>query len=408
MSTSEISLGSHTTRLDTQTNNNHSINNDFIIEMEEINPVTKVALTQLKEVVPSSLLYGCSLQSTIVPNLLRLTFAGGLSEAGALWAGFRPNPIEIAMGSTVSGLGNAASTFYMWEKKSSHLSEARMMTDLPKVDARISALNANVTRLKECIQEIYSSIHPPTDPPKVEHKLSEVPPPFTNILINEPWKRNVYRLTTAGVFSVAGGLMGGFYPTIPGIVVGATLAAIGNMFSTYLAYEHDNEQKIKFTTEKLMPELVEILYQEELELYNLVKRIEELQPGLLVQYKPAKDGEVESILPEHKPEACCEVGGTKWSNGISVNIAGWMSGIGAAIAGFDPTPIGITTGSVIAAAANVLSTYLPWQNKNDREVERRVEEDFPILLQKINEIAVQRLTLNAYFDAYMNPIASAA
>lgn len=313
-------------------------------------------------------------------NFWRVSIAGGLSMAGGWLAGFLPTTAGIIGGAVLSGVGNGASTWLAWEQKNKKIIEARLMTDLPAFDAQINAFDNNLTQICERVVNVYKqNIATNKEDLNAVNELLTVEPKNMPCFWNGRMRRNFIRLFVAGGLSAVGGWIGGFYPTVAGTTVGGILGGIGNGLSTWLAFEKKNQRITEEDALQILPRLIEIMDENEKSLIGIINRIKDVRPEILMDFNQASAEEVEDDAEE--TSSCCS---SRCGRNVTyVNIAGWLSGAGGAVAGFFPNAAGIISGGIMGGAANSISTWLAWENPNDREIDRRVLEDFPNLVTKV-------------------------
>ena len=69
-----------------------------------------------------------------------------------------------------------------------------------------------------------------------------------------------------------------------------------------------------------------------------------------------------------------------------VTFAGALSCIGALLAGFDPSLLGIFFGGLIAGVGNGVSTWLDWEKESSQEIKQRLCDDFEQVTHRIDAI----------------------
>jgi hypothetical protein len=333
---------------------------------------------------------GC-LDSRIRDNLLRVVGAGGLSFIGAMLAGFYPTTLGIIGGAVFSGVGNATSLYLSWETKNEKLIKARYIRDLPALMTGVDVIEQKFARVIEKIEMLFgitmedveAEIGPISTP------LGEERPEHTACFRYRA-QRNLIRILTPGCITAVGGWVGGFSKSAMGVTVGSLLSGIGNGFSAGLALEKKNEEAIQEHALNTIPQLFEIAQEAERKLVDLIERIQELHPETILDFSDI-EGAVNQV--EHHPH---ERAKRMAKNITYLNIAGWLSGLGGLIVGFEPNTAGIFIGGAIGGAANSISTGLTWERGNDREVIRTEVEDFSSLVLKIVSLAAKIQVLHEW------------
>lgn len=345
----------------------------------------KLSLTKLDDVVnPNTWCY----HSIAGRNIVRISTAAILSTAGAWLAGLLPTNEMIGVGGGICGIGNGASTWLGWESKIVHLIHSRMRADFPKIVKKTSQMSERIFSLVDTINAFENN--------KEAISLPDHFQEVEAISIQEkqqalPWicstrnRRNCIRLFVAGGFSGAGGYWGGFDTSVTGVISGGILGGIGNALSTWLAYEQEHDEITKKRALDQLPKLVEMTEALEGRLETVVNFINILRPQLIVNHQSSFSPQ--SFLKEMDEEdawICMET--RERRNFVYVNVAGWMSAGGGWVSGYYPQPAGIVIGGTMGAVANAISTWLAWEKKHDKEIEKIAIHDFPQLVLKITEI----------------------
>jgi hypothetical protein len=360
-------------------------NSDVVRDIDRLQASKKIELIELNspEIVQNSSIW--CFNSRFKRNICRVSLAGALSSAGACLGGFLPTACGIIGGSILGGVGNGASTWLAWEKKSEHLIRARIRRDFPALVLKVSLLNERLLLLAKRIGPIYAVSL------KDEAQAFVIDKPVAAQEQNQPWywrtrnRRNGIRLFVAGALSGAGGWLGGFVTSATGIVAGGVLGGIGNAVSTWLAFEQTNDKITRKSALEFLPKLVQITEESETRLTNLIERIG------CIDFAPIAP--LQSVLERTDRDvegpACCMVATREWRNFIYVNAAGWLSAAGGLLGGFFSNTAGTLIGGAVGATANSISTWLAWEKEGEREIERVVLQDFPKLALKIVEISKQ-------------------
>jgi hypothetical protein len=217
-------------------------------------------------------------------NFLRVFTAAFLSFGGAVLAGFNSTIAGIIVGGFISGIGNGASTWLAWEKKEKHFVNVRLMNDFPRVANMVDELDDKLTYIintydqKEKVDEHVKNI----DIPKI---LKEA-----DITVQHRfyWMlrlgKNYARLLFAGGLSSAGGWVGGFFLSIPGIIGGALLGGLGNGISTWLAYEQPFDIITTKRALRDLPILLNILKETDTRMSNIVDRLRFIKSDIQLNF----------------------------------------------------------------------------------------------------------------------------
>lgn len=343
--------------------------------------IPEVYLSQEEENSGKSSLW--CINSRTKRNILRVSVAGGLSMAGGWLAGFLPTVGGILGGAFLGGVGNGASTYLAWEVKHKKLIEARWIHDVPQLSLQANALVARVEVLAKRILTNSENLPSPSVLGTADTHSA---------CLKRRWQRNFVRIFVAGGLSAAGGWLGGFVTSAPGVIVGGILGGVGNGLSTWLAFEKKNDRALRENALEHIPRLSEILQEKTQALEELIKRIQNQNPEILLDahQEPVALENEEEIEPRCQPNRLAV-------NVTYVNIAGWLSAAGGVVAGYEPNPGGILVGGFLGGAANSLSTWLAWENPHDREVTQLFEEEFPQLVLKVSRVAALIDALNAVF-----------
>ncbi|MBA2727966.1 MAG: hypothetical protein H0U49_07325 [Parachlamydiaceae bacterium] len=378
-------------------NNNTQAHHDEFYEIASLKTTNKICLTELEDTYDNT---GWCGGSRLGRNILRVATAAILSACGTWYAGFAPTPRGIIFGGLLSGTGNGVSTWISWETKKKHFMEVRMMTDFPKVVAKVETLNERTLCLNEAMNIAENAIEFNNTKANLERTEQEScikrVQDSISCFFHHRYLPNFMRLLAAGGFSGAGGWLGGFVTSPGGIVGGGILSGIGNALSTSLAYEHTDDAEIRKRAFKELPKLLIDVEESEAKLLAVIERIITLQPNLLIKFKE------HSSLPVLKKDCYEDTDRFFWEksfrNVCYVNIAGWMSFGGGLISGFYSKTPGIILGGAVSAFANAISTRLAWEKKNDQKVERIAMEDFPIVVKKVADIFQKITSLETFVD----------
>ncbi len=336
-------------------------------------------------------------------NFSRVFLAGSISAAGSLLSGLHPDVLGKIAGIFLSGLGNGLSTMFAWENKRSELIEIRMLKDFPKLVRQTCLINEKLAQLIEQIQPHY---HKQIGATHQENLTSN------DLFITKElekanssrWMLNTARISVAGGMSCAGGLIGGILNTqIAGVILGSVLSGMGNGLSTWLAFEQLNDRITRKTALEYLQTLKDLNQKNEKDLDNLIERTKMLYPNTLIALDTIEP--TQPILEKKLDHAMTTptssnrlwdllMGSRRKRNFVYVNAAGWLSGAGASISAFKSDLIGVCFGSLLGGAANGLSTWLAWENLNDKEVERIVLQDFPQVIEKTCKLSKEILRLS--------------
>lgn len=318
-------------------------------------------------------------------NFTRIAIAGTLSLGGTLLASYYTTPEGIIAGSLIAGVGNSASTYLAWEKKWRNLIEARLITDLPKILFKVTALEKEMGELISCIESISSKIfidEDLLDLTHVEHPGEDITSKCARM------GRNALRLSMAGGLSAAGSYLAGFKPNNPGIIIGGIVNGGGNAVSTWLAYELENDKLIEETALEKLPVLVHHVQETEQKLLDVIKKI---KINAVLISEELTDSKMYDI-----PEC--------WSrnhrNFMALNVAGWLSTAGGLVSGFSPTTPGILIGGAVGGVANSISTRLAWEGVHDKQMEYVVLKVVPKLELRIDRLGRQAIRISAFAEEY--------
>lgn len=191
-------------------------------------------------------------------NIARVCIAGSFSGAGSWLSGFESSIGGIIGGGVLSGVGNAFSTWFAYEKTNEAIIEKRALKDLPKLlevaEETEKKLLDLIERIKTLNPDILMNYHPSLTPSSV---LEEVEEEIGVCCIgDEREERNFWYVNVAGWMSAGGGWLAGFYPKNTGIAIGGAMGATANMISTWLAWERVNEEQVEKTVMNDFPKVV--------------------------------------------------------------------------------------------------------------------------------------------------------
>jgi hypothetical protein len=373
-----------------------------VIDIHFLEASGKITLTELESPELNQPSSSWFFNSRFKRNMSHVSLAGGLSAAGSYVSGFFPTTAGIICGGVLGGIGNSTSTWLAWEKKRELLIQARILHDFPILNTKLTIIQAKLSHLVEFIKFLDAEVDQPT-----EESTTIIEEPVTNEKNKLPcfWRtrnqRNFLRVFLAGALSAAGGWLGGFEPSVGGIIAGGALGGIGNAVSTWLAFEQINDGIIRKSALEILPELVKVTEKNEEKLIALIERIKILQPHFLVNFE-SQTISIPTLVNNIESSTCCLTRTRAQRNFIYVNTAGWLSGAGGWISGFFPNTPGILVGGATSAAANSISTWLAWEKPKDQKVERVVLQDFPQTLLKISELSKQVMRLTVCVEEWEN------
>lgn len=329
-------------------------------------------------------------------NCWRVTVAGTLSAIGAWVNGLYPTLAGILGGGIVSGTANGISAAFSRETQEYELIKSRILIDLPKVASKIEILNRNILTVTEQItteQEDQSEFIIEANAKNFSASI-EKPLPFYWSTRNI---RNLLRIITAGGLSAAGGWLGGFHPSIPGVLIGGVIGGIGNALGTIFIFEKPNDELTRKIALERLSKILESLEKDEENLIILIEKIKQLNQKIKINFSNF-DEENSSFESFYDEPSCGPIGKRVIRNFTYVSIAGLLSAAGGWITGFSSETYGILIGGAFSGVANSISTWFILEEAIDKKIEEIVLNNFPRIVLKVDLIANKILKLQEYLD----------
>jgi hypothetical protein len=195
-------------------------------------------------------------------------------------------------------------------------------------------------------------------------------------------RRNVCRVVLAGGLSAAGGWLASFAPTHAGIINGGILGGVGNAASTWLAWEKKNQLVLEKRIINDFRTLAQRIHLIDTHLSHLVAHVDKIFPLF--------ENAVQTIKPTIQlPPAQSKH--RMRDNIKNVLIAGGLSTAGGLVAGLitsDNEAIvntAILAGGVLGGVGNAVSTWLAYEQIDDKLIKTRGMEDLPKLIQIVEQ-----------------------
>lgn len=195
----------------------------------------------------------------------------------------------------------------------------------------------------------------------------------------ERLERNIMRVSLAAGLSAIGGVLAGFVPTTGGIFAGGAIGGIGNGVSTWLAWEKADQYFLEARLIEDFPKVMERTTAIDQYLDDIIARMQKLYSVGL----PVDTTEPSIETKDDDDAALCSIG-RKQRNCVRLMTAGGLSAAGGWLGGFAPNPAGIIGGAVLGGIGNGVSTWLAFEQANDKEIQQKALKDLPKVFKQLH------------------------